>query len=404
MNIKKPFSKVIGVGAIAALALSACSEASGDAADSIEEMDPITLTIPEQHAEGDPWSQDLIAFADSVEERTDGKITVDFYFSEALVPTDEVAQAISDGTADMGKIYPTHNPNVNPVGSYFMELGALATSSYPHGIMQSTGVSTEAYLTMDELQLEQDNLNVDVKWSIAVSQGYDMLCNTEVTSAADLEGLRVRTSGEPWVSEVEALGMAAVSMQAGEVYEALQRGTLDCVTMSPSPFMAWDYWDVAEYYIPLSLTPYNSAPFYVNRDTWASLPQDAQQLLDEEIHKLGLAGAKTFGNAYNTWMSEADDKGIITVETADMDEILAEHQAEHREEMLDRAPAGVEDPAAFVAEVEQLHEDWLDLTVEGLDQPLIDTSNTSVVEEAYLSYDPEMWSFFDETMQERLGN
>src|SRR5699024_10686142 len=167
---------------------------------------------------------------------------------------------------------------------------------------------------------------------------------------------------------------------------------------------AWDYWDVADYYIPLSLTPYNSAPFYVNRDTWASLPEDAQELLDEEIHKLGLAGAKTFGNAYHTWMSEAEDKGLITVETEDMDAILAERQAEHREEMLDRAPAGVEDPAAFVAEVEQLHEDWLDLTVEGLDQPLIDTSDTSVVEEAYLSYDPEMWSFFDKTMQERLEN
>src|SRR5699024_10950283 len=61
-----------------------------------------------------------------------------------------------------------------------------------------------------------------------------MICMGEpVQSVADFSGKRIRVPGAGWATEVEALGATPVNVVQAEVYEALERGVIDCAVQSP---------------------------------------------------------------------------------------------------------------------------------------------------------------------------
>ncbi|MCH7990559.1 MAG: radical SAM protein [Planctomycetes bacterium] len=58
--------------------------------------------------------------------------------------------------------------------------------------------------------------------------GYRPLCKNKVEKVEDFRGLKMRAWGEFVLQLWSALGAAPVNVLPGEIYEALQRGTLDC--------------------------------------------------------------------------------------------------------------------------------------------------------------------------------
>src|SRR5699024_3151004 len=124
MESRKLMRKVTGLRAAAllavpALALAGCSKAdraaSGDAGEGVAvgatmeeyqealaDMDPIELTFQVSSASADaPSGQRDMAFAESIEEWSGGKITLDVVYSNAIVPPDEISSALGDGRLDL---------------------------------------------------------------------------------------------------------------------------------------------------------------------------------------------------------------------------------------------------------------------------------------------------------------
>jgi len=102
----------------------------------------------------------------------------------------------------------------------------------------------------------------------------------------DLKGLKARCMGDG--GEILArMGAATVIIPGGELFEAMQRGTIDAFeysTLASNWVMHFN--EVAKYvYLSPSRAPSDPQCVYVNKDAWEELPDDLKQLVQDEVDK-----------------------------------------------------------------------------------------------------------------------
>ncbi len=101
----------------------------------------------------------------------------------------------------------------------------------------------------------------------------------EITAVADLQGLKMRTPG--FAGEVMAeLGVAVTNIPPGELYTALERGTIDALEwVGPALDFNMGFHQVANYYYSGWQEPGAEVQFLINERSWNQLPTDLQEIL-----------------------------------------------------------------------------------------------------------------------------
>lgn len=102
----------------------------------------------------------------------------------------------------------------------------------------------------------------------------------------DIKGLKARCMGDG--GEILArMGAATVIIPGGELYEAMQRGTIDAMeysTLASNWVMHFN--EVAKYvYLSPSRAPSDPQCFFFNKDAWNALPDDLKVLVRDEVDK-----------------------------------------------------------------------------------------------------------------------
>ena len=80
------------------------------------------------------------------------------------------------------------------------------------------------------------------------------LCNADMESLADLEGLKVRSFTASMSTLLESLGATPVTLSFPEVYPALQRGVASCGVTSPTSSNTGKWPEVTTHLYPLSVS------------------------------------------------------------------------------------------------------------------------------------------------------
>ena len=157
--------------------------------------------------------------ADTITAMTDGQLTVDLKAAGELVGAFEVFDAVSSGQADM-----YHGADYYFIGQH---PGYGFYASVPFGM---TAPELMAWYYHGGGQEFHDELGqiFGLKSFLAGNTGAQAggWFNKEITSAADLQGLKFRMPGQGG----EALGKLGVSVQnlpGGEIYQALSSGAID---------------------------------------------------------------------------------------------------------------------------------------------------------------------------------
>ena len=101
----------------------------------------------------------------------------------------------------------------------------------------------------------------------------------EITSLDDLKGIKMRTPG--FAGEVMSeLGVAVTNIPPGELYSALERGTIDALEwVGPALDLQMGFHQIAKYYYSGWQEPGAEVQFLVNEKTWNKLPEDLQEIL-----------------------------------------------------------------------------------------------------------------------------
>jgi TRAP-type C4-dicarboxylate transport system substrate-binding protein len=288
----------LSLAALTALTMTGCSKADGGSAssggDGIEagatmedyqaafaDIDPIELDF--QVASPNPEAYASLRdreFAESLEEWSDGKITVNIHYSGAIAAPTEVPAALADGRLDLAHYYTTYEPQEMPsfvdMTSSMVQVPStpLVGEIVTHAALQEVSFNSpeimEEFTSRGLYPINPANPNGNIS----------MVCNSERTEPADFKGAQIRGNAEAHQKEVEALGGTVASIELAEGYEAFQRGILDCSLQSTATALAMGWLEVAPHvYYPQEQSFAPGPGSLVAGAVWEQLPLVAQQLM-----------------------------------------------------------------------------------------------------------------------------
>ncbi len=232
-------------------------------------------------------------FADLVGEMTNGRLTIRVYGANELVGGLEVFDAVSQGVAEIGHTASYYWQGKIPGSPFF--------SSIPFGM---TVVEMNAWLKYgggnelwQEIYAPFDL--IPVRGGNSGTQMFGWF-NKEINSVSDLQGLKMRIPGLGG-EVLSRAGATPVTMQASEVFTALQTGALDATEfVSAYNDLAAGYHTVAEYYYyPGWHEPGSALETLFNKTAFEALPNDLQAILmaATEVMNQGVIDEISAGNS-----------------------------------------------------------------------------------------------------------
>lgn len=258
-TVRYPHRRRRGLGrtgvmlSVSALLLSGCAGSVSEASDSdttaaagyeygadeatikaaFAEMEPVTLTYqPAALSENDLTAPRAKNFAENVERLSDGKITIEIVYAQAIAPYPEVPDALADGRVDIANVPLVYFPQDYPIFNSLVTAGTELPLSPLVGEVAATAAMTELYWETEGLVEELAEHSMYPILPVEPTGQQAAVCKSEMTQAEDWDGAMIRGSSATHISQVEGLEATSVSMTFNEIYEALQRNVMDC-TLSP---------------------------------------------------------------------------------------------------------------------------------------------------------------------------
>lgn len=211
--------------------------------------------------------------ADRITVMSDGKLTVKLYAAGELVPALEVFGAVGSGTAELAH-----------TASFFWQGKAKASvffTTVPFGL---TALEHMAWINQGGGQELWDKLYqpFDIKPFMAGNTGIQMggWFKKEITSLADLRGVKIRSAGLGG-DLYEELGATAVLLAPGDIFPGLQNGLIDAAEfLGPWSDRAFGFYKAAPYYYwPSFNKPNGTAECLVNRTAYEDLSDDLKAVV-----------------------------------------------------------------------------------------------------------------------------
>ncbi|MBN1368135.1 MAG: TRAP transporter substrate-binding protein DctP [Dehalococcoidales bacterium] len=237
---------------------------------------PIKLKFSCPFIEQEPPGIFANHFLDLVEEKSNGMVTFDRYFAEALAKHTEHLQLVSSGSVDLIEIVPTY------VGQELVLTSVLDYPMFKDGAKCVTAVNrimNEIPETKAILDAEQERLNIKILyWNFA--GGNDVICRNEVTSLSEMAGMKINMWAPADVQIWGEFGMFAEPIYVADLYESLSRGVIDSVFIPIGGSLALNLFEASKSHLAFDMAGVD-VPIIFNLDSWNSLPSDIQDIMME---------------------------------------------------------------------------------------------------------------------------
>ncbi|MCE8005650.1 TRAP transporter substrate-binding protein DctP [Aestuariivita sp.] len=305
------FTTIVRAAGAAAIALAAYQATAEEYPEvSLRMAHPLPETWPA--VQWDKW------WAEEVERRSGGKIQIEMFWSGQLGGLLEIKNLVSSGAVDLGVFAQAVHASEMPMTS--VAAGLLNRVSADAATAQK--LAGEVYAA-DATRAELDALNLHpIKWT--VTSPYRLTCNKQINRMSDLEGLRVRAVGGAYVPIwMEAYGMVPTRVQAPEIREGLQRGTLDC-NFGPIewvPFFSLQ--SVAPYVSDINTGTFTTFQIYAPADRWNSWPENVRSLMTEVAQEAMAKDLEWLEGAEAEAYAAVAEAGGQMIELADMEAFIA---------------------------------------------------------------------------------
>jgi len=190
------------------------------------------------------------------------------YPGEIICKAPDMSEAVEAGTVEAGLIVGPYEAGRRPLET-IVEL-PFTFRDYPS---QNKLWHDALDAGLDEY-FESFNLKVVCRmWT----SPYGVWANTPIPSIDTLKGMKVRAPGGQMTAAVEKMGMVPVSMTVMETYTALQRGTLDGVSLMEPSIISLKLDEVCTYGLRINYAA-SAGCLAVNLDVWNTLPKEFQDV------------------------------------------------------------------------------------------------------------------------------
>ncbi len=211
--------------------------------------------------------------ADRITAASGGRLTIQVYAAGELVPPLQALDAVIDGSAEMSHGAAYYWQNKSTGLSFF--------TGVPYGMTSRELTGWVRYLGGQEIWDEiYDQFGVQGFLSGDTGTQAGGWFRNELTGVASVQGLRFRTpglGGQVW----QKLGASVTNLAAGEIFQALQSGTLDAAEfVGPYNDLALGFYQIAKnYYFPSFIEPGLATELVVSKSKYQALPSDLQAII-----------------------------------------------------------------------------------------------------------------------------
>lgn len=275
--MKKALAFVLALAALLC-ALTACapkqsaqstteSNASTTGTDS-----PIVIRIGHAQNEDGDWHKSLEVFKERVETLSEGSIKVELYANETLGAEMDNITAIQQGNCE-GVLSGDTMSNWTPYA-------ALLAMPYAASSMDSLIeiASSEEIGGVIEEQIRQNVKLHPIGFFIRSAR--NLTANKKIESIDDLKGLKVRVPNNPLhISLWNAFGASATPLAWGEVFSALQNGTIEAQENPYANIISANLPEVQHYLIKTEHV-YSWIYILLGEDFWNSLTEEQQTIIN----------------------------------------------------------------------------------------------------------------------------
>lgn len=212
---------------------------------------------------------------------TGGRLTVKPFVGGSIVPAYKELDAVDQGVLQMAYTCPMYNLD--------KWTAAGLISSRPAGLageaLRSWFNFGGGYQLMNKM-MEGYNVMTFAGALSPLPEEVFFHSKVELNSLKDIKGLKARCMGDGG-EILKRMGAATVIIPGGELYEAMQRGTIDAFEYSTLA-SNWNmhFNEVAKYvYLSPARAPSDPQVFFVNKKAWDKLPEDLQTIVQAVVAK-----------------------------------------------------------------------------------------------------------------------
>ena len=213
-------------------------------------------------------------FAKTVRALSGGKFEVSVHAAGELMPAFGVVDALQSSTIEMAQTAPYYYTGKNSIFAF--------GCAVPFGL---TARQMDAWMDHGNGRKLMDAFyaNYNIKSRSAGNTGTQMggWYRKEIKTVADLKGLKFRMGGGLFGEAMQKLGVVAQNMPAGDVYQALEKGTLDAVEfVGPYDDEKLGFNKVAPYYYyPGWFEGSADLEFFINNKKYEALSAENKAIL-----------------------------------------------------------------------------------------------------------------------------
>jgi len=214
-------------------------------------------------------------FSKTVRALSGGKFEVSLHAAGELMPAFGVVDGIQNGTIEMAQTASYYFTGKNSIFAF--------GCAVPFGL---TARQMDSWMEHGNGRKMMDAFyaNYNIKSRSAGNTGTQMggWYRKEIKGPADLKGLKMRLGGGLFGEAMAKLGVVAQNMPAGEVYQALEKGTLDATEfVGPYDDEKLGFNKVApNYYYPGWWEGGAELEFFINTKAYAALSPENQAIVE----------------------------------------------------------------------------------------------------------------------------
>lgn len=240
--------------------------------------EPVTLRLGHAVLEAHPNHDTAVRFKEAVERLSNGEITIEIFPSRQLGDVKELMEGVQLGTVDMTVNASSALATLEPSVDAFQLPGVIP--SYEG--FAALAVSEPARAIMDTLE-KHDMIALGLYDG---GQRHFMTVGAPVTSMDGFKGLKTRVAPVKLFLDIwSAVGTNPTPMAYGEVYSALETGTLDAVEINLTSIESEKFFEVSK---GVTLTGHYFWPSFmlINKGVFDGLTPEQQTAMREAAKEI----------------------------------------------------------------------------------------------------------------------
>ncbi|HNT67922.1 MAG TPA: TRAP transporter substrate-binding protein DctP [Syntrophorhabdaceae bacterium] len=208
--------------------------------------------------------------AKMIEERTKGRVKVEVYPGGQLYKGMELLKGIMTGAVEMGIMYNAIFTGPIPLFDIF-DIPFLFNNYNEVTALWRSEVG-------DKIRSQMEKIGIKGIAYSAYGESFSMCSHKPLIKVSDFKGMKIRCNTNMGADTIKEFGASPVLFAAGEVYEALQRKTIDAASSGPTTIKERKWYELTQN-VTVAWASYSVWPVMVNLKFWNSLPKDIQQVL-----------------------------------------------------------------------------------------------------------------------------